>query len=114
MNQVLIGIIIIAILIFFFNREKFTVCQAGLSAEKDMNNSANEGCARIDTSDRDYFFFKGKEVYCKNIDSGNKKGATVNTNGCPKKQDGTYKVDGASGNCAANIESKTGQVLICN
>jgi hypothetical protein len=115
MNQVLIGIIVIAILICFFNREQFNApCPTTKSRENDMYNLSNTGCARIDTSNIDYIFFRGKEVQCKNIVNGVKKGATIKQGGCPKNPNGSYKVDGASGNCAANIEHKTGDVLICN
>lgn len=118
MNQVLIGIIVIAILICFFNREQFTTrttsinCSPDKNAERDFNNSANVGCVKLDTVDTDYFLFKNTPVTCKN----NKKGATVKSGGCPKNPNGTYKTttDGLSGGCAAGITSRTGNVLICS
>jgi hypothetical protein len=112
MNKVLIGIIVITILICFLNMEKFTCTVNGTSLEKDINNASNTGCARIDTSSRDYFIFKGKEVYCKNIVNGVKMGATPNGE-CPKNGN-NYIVDGTPGACAANIPNKTGGVVICN
>ena len=118
MNQVLIGIIVIAILIYFFNREQFTTpttsinCSSDKNAERDYNNSANVGCVKLDTVDTDFFFFRNAPVTCKN----GKKGATVKSGGCPKNPNGTYKTntDGQSGGCAASITSRTGNVLICN
>jgi len=113
MNQVLIGIIVIAILICFFNREQFTTinCSADKNAEPDYNNSANVGCVKLDTVDTDYYLFKDKPVTCRN----GKKGATVKSGGCPTNTNGTPKfADGTSNGCASGIASRSGNVLICN
>lgn len=102
MDKVLIGIVVIAILLCFFNSESFITCLPGASEEAGIDNSNSIICTKLDTVDTDYYNFQGKTVNCKN----GKKGAKISTTACPKGPDGT------SGKCAVN-SPRTGNVLMC-